>query len=99
MIYIHCHRDASHHRLHITGHAGYAPEGSDIVCAGVSALSMALLAYLQSLQVDTEDFLCRKGELKFRCESDDVIDTAMDVALTGYRILAGMYPEYVEVHN
>ena len=99
MTHIHYHRDESHHRLHITGHAGYAPEGCDIVCAGVSALSMALLAYLQGQQADTKDFLCRKGELKFRCETGGEIDTAMDVALTGYRILAGMYPEYVEIHT
>ncbi len=30
------------------GHAGYAPAGQDIVCAGVSALLWGLLSYLES---------------------------------------------------
>ena len=47
MTHIHYHRDESGHRLHITGHAGYAPRGQDIVCAGISALAYGLLEYLR----------------------------------------------------
>ena len=33
--------------IRITGHAGYAAEGSDIVCAGVSVLLQSLGNYLK----------------------------------------------------
>ena len=32
-------------RLEAAGHAGYAPAGKDIVCAGVSTLMQACLLY------------------------------------------------------
>ena len=31
------------------GHAGYAPRGQDVVCAGVSALLYGFIAYLEEL--------------------------------------------------
>ena len=31
------------------GHAGYAPQGQDVVCAGVSALLYGFIAYLEGL--------------------------------------------------
>ena len=31
------------------GHAGYAPRGQDVVCAGVSALLYGFIAYLEGL--------------------------------------------------
>lgn len=31
------------------GHAGYGPRGSDIVCAGISALLYGFIAYLEAL--------------------------------------------------
>lgn len=36
--------------LTVSGHAGFAPAGEDIVCAGVSALVGALGAYLGELE-------------------------------------------------
>ena len=33
-------------RLEAAGHAGYAPAGQDIVCAGVSTLMQALVSLL-----------------------------------------------------
>lgn len=33
--------------LRLSGHAGFAPEGEDIVCAAVSTLVFALLRYLE----------------------------------------------------
>jgi len=84
------------HRLTITGHAGYAPAGSDIVCAGVSALSYALLGYLRQTGTAAEA-ACRKGEMKFRCGADQQADSAFSMAMAGYQIIARTYPQYVEV--
>lgn len=34
-------------RVTVTGHAGYAPKGQDIVCAAASALVFALIGSLR----------------------------------------------------
>lgn len=39
---INCTYDRENCRMSIFGHAGYAPKGADIVCAGVTALEIAL---------------------------------------------------------
>ena len=36
----------------ISGHAGYAPTGSDIVCAGVTALTQELIRSMEGLTDD-----------------------------------------------
>ncbi len=50
--------------VQISGHAGYAPKGSDIVCAGVTALYQGTASYL----ID-----CMKEPLKI--ESDEKTNT------------------------
>ena len=96
MIRIRYHGDRDHHCLRIRGHAGYAPAGSDIVCAGVSALSLALLAYLR--QTGEGDGTERSGEMTLRCRRTEKTDGAVQTALTGYLQIAGTYPQHVEVH-
>ena len=96
MITIHYSHDGKTHHLHITGHAGYASAGSDIVCAGVSALSLALLGYTRELDAVEEEH-CRPGELKLRCDGYDETDIAFAMVLAGYEIIAKTYPRYVEV--
>lgn len=97
MIHIRYHHDGSHHNLHITGHAGYAPAGSDIVCAGVSAISCALLGYLRQTGTAAEEAACRAGELKLRCAAGAQADSAFQMALAGYQIISRTYPQYAEV--
>ena len=41
-------RKGGRHHLHISGHAGYAAPGEDIVCAGISAIGYALMGYLRN---------------------------------------------------
>lgn len=49
MIHIQITQDESGLELFAAGHAGYAPQGQDIVCAGVSALLYGFVAYLEAL--------------------------------------------------
>ena len=37
------------HKIHVTGHAGMAPYGADIVCAAVSALTQTLIEGLKNI--------------------------------------------------
>ena len=45
MIAVYVEKRGKRCRLYVEGHAEYAPDGADIVCAGVSALVGSLLLY------------------------------------------------------
>lgn len=96
MIRIHYDYNRDHHSLRITGHAGYAPRGQDIVCAAVSGIAFALQEYLNELNA-VEELICRPGELKLRGERCDETDVAFDVALSGWKRIQRTYPLHVEV--
>lgn len=76
----------------VEGHAGYAPQGQDIVCAAVSAL-----VYVQALLLQEagalEDLVTADGfaELKL-CRS-----VRCRVLELGLRWLSETYPRYVQV--
>ena len=90
------------------GHAGWAPKGRDIVCAGVSALCMALVRRLEEMslagmvhmaQCDIAD-----GELTVVAETEDgdkmselrLRDT-FDTVLAGLEALEEDYADYIEI--
>ncbi len=84
------------------GHAGYAPVGEDIVCAGVSALLYAFLTYLRDTactrvdrQVAVEE---GDGYLWVRCRGLTACDaSALAVIETGLRLIARSYPTHVSI--
>ena len=84
--------------LRIEGHAGSAPKGEDLVCAGVSALGFALLLaagdYDADVVTDAEtgvmDVRCRPGPIE--CP---MVETMLDTIAGGLELLAGQYPEFV----
>lgn len=88
--------------LAISGHAGYAEPGSDIVCAGVSVLALTLAAHMTRhaddddlLRLDMDDgmALCMRPD----SPSADEYRVLFAFALEGLELLAGKYPEYVTV--
>ena len=85
------------HRLEISGHAGYAPAGSDIVCAGASALACALVDYLHQYAEGTQVLRRESGEVLLTCPVSGRADTAIELALTGFSRIAEAYPRYAEV--
>lgn len=97
MIRIRYQRTAGEHRLTVTGHAGYAPAGSDIVCAAVSALILTLSAQLRRVGAQTESSVCEPGRFRIRCGASPAADAAFDMALTGCRLIAAHYPRHAEV--
>lgn len=89
--------------LAVTGHAGFAPAGEDIVCAGVSALVGALGHYLGELEeqgwgrldIANEDGgwrICFAPAGKKR-EALAAFDTVWE----GFRLIAKQYPEHLRV--
>lgn len=79
--------------FHVYGHAGYAPEGQDIICAGVSALTFGTIHGMEtyagmSLTVDqkakgdidvTWDELTHEGKVLLQTYMD-----AIGIIKTGY---------------
>ena len=81
-------------RLVVQGHAGYGPAGQDIVCAAVSALVYALAGVLQE-----KGQLARGDIREGYADIAGAGDCAREFALVrcGLEMLAGQYPESVEI--
>lgn len=86
----------------VKGHAEYAAEGADIVCAACSALSGTLATKIANLPVKS-NISFESGNLKLVLERKDIgpylleIMHAFDFAMMGYRLLEEQYPSNVIV--
>lgn len=98
MIQISYRRAGDRHQLTVEGHAGQDRRGRDIVCAGVSALSFALLGYLAECGAEIEEMSGGSGSIAVSCTGDERAAAAFGVAMTGYAQIAERYPQYVEIH-
>lgn len=56
-------------RFTVSGHAGYGPYGSDILCAGVSAIAQTVIGSLQDLAGLDPDYVLADGDI--RCDLPD----------------------------
>ena len=97
--------------LRITGHAGYAPEGQDIVCAAASILvytaAETVLSYAVGgmlLRAESEGLLraepvvdMQPGDITIACapKHERVVRAMWDTALLGMQMVAHEYPQNV----
>ncbi len=85
---------AGERRITVSGHAGYAPAGQDIVCAAVSALTYALAGYLEETgQAARSDI--RRGYADI--EGAEGCGAAFALVRCGMEQLAAAYPSCVEM--
>lgn len=95
--------DPESFRMEIRGHAGAAPAGQDIVCAGISVLSYALINAAMSVPEYNGHTLVNEGEALIRvecCPEDGAEDRCREMFRTiwcGFETIAESYPEYIEV--
>lgn len=90
-------------RLEVFGHAGYAPRGQDIVCAGASML-METLVYVLA---DCDEVECcayneptgPRVSVKLTGSIFPTDLTAMEFAKTGLALLAERYPENIHYED
>ena len=80
----------------IKGHAGYAPSGEDIVCAGVSTLAQTLIASIEALTEDAIQYDIQPGwlELKFGKLSASA-KLLIASFFVGIEMIADNYPDNV----
>lgn len=82
----------------ILGHAGYAPHGQDIVCAGVSTLAQTLVASILGMTTDEIQYDMQPGsvEIKYRNLSE-AAQLLVDSFFVGITLIANTYPENVRI--
>jgi uncharacterized protein YsxB (DUF464 family) len=82
----------------MSGHAGYAPHGQDIVCAGVSALVQTLIQSLEELTQDKIQYSMQPGtvDIEFGNLSEQA-QLLVDSFFIGLRFFTENYPENVKL--
>lgn len=91
----------------VSGHAGYGPKGSDIVCAAVSMLSQSLAAALEQAEKDgflgCFHYLAGDGSVEIQAtissQGRDTVAGMVRMTIAGLRLLEERYPGHVSVHT
>jgi uncharacterized protein YsxB (DUF464 family) len=93
-------------RLEVKGHADSAPKGQDIVCAGASMMTGALIGTLIDAQKrgrtkfgyeDTEEGLTIWAEPYMSCLNE--IKSYYRMCVKGFKLLQEQYSKYVEIRE
>ena len=84
-----------------TGHAGYAQEGSDIVCAAVSVLATTCVNALESVAKEKPLVIAKKGKMILRLPETSGHDAQVILKSLrqGMRDLAQEYSEYLVLNE
>lgn len=82
----------------IRGHAEYAEEGKDIVCAGITALTQTLVESIESLSEDTIKYDISPGmsAIYYR-DLSERSQTLVDSFFIGVIMIASEFPENVRI--
>lgn len=96
------------HLIEAVGHADYAEQGKDIVCAAASILAYTLEMSLKTLPEQHVRVTTQLADgyarylIKVHDQAPETVTSSLDamlgMALTGYSILAGQYEGHVCVH-
>lgn len=92
-----------YNRVSVKGHAGCGPEGHDLVCSAVSALTLTLagnVAYMQA-QEAVHDVITKleEGNAEIQCTPyrryKDSVEQIYRAICVGFELLATKYPENI----
>ncbi len=86
------------HEIKVEGHSGYAPEGQDIVCSGVSVLIQTLIKSIESFTDDRLNYILKPGfaQVDFGnlSEAGSLLVDSFFVGISG---IADAYPDYIKL--
>lgn len=93
----------NYNRLTVTGHAGSAESGHDLVCAAASALAYALAANVANMaeggQVRTPVIRMEEGDAEIACNPrhnlKNTVALVFDSICVGFQLLERQYPQYL----
>lgn len=85
-------------KITVSGHAGYAEAGKDIVCAGVTALTMSLVKSLNDLTEDKIEYEISPGraDIYYR-DLSEAGKLLVDSFFIGICLIAEEYPDNVRI--
>ena len=91
------------HRLSITGHAGAAEPGYDLVCASASIMAYTLAANVANMadngQVREPVMKMNEGDTEISCNPRHNLKASVtlvfDSVCVGFELLAHDYPQYI----
>lgn len=84
--------------IKISGHANYAVFGSDIVCAGVTALAQTLIKSIKDLTDDKIEYEISPGRVDIKYGNlSEKSKTLVDSFFIGICMIAEEFPEYVRI--
>ncbi len=82
----------------VSGHAGFAETGKDIVCAGVTALTQSLIRSMQGLTKDKIEFEISPGRVDIKHRNlSEAGKLLVDSFFIGVCLIADEFPDNVRV--
>lgn len=87
-------------KITISGHAGYAPHGQDIVCAAISTLTQVFVASIGELTTDNIIAVIEPGNAVI--EHGNLTEEGKllsDSFLLGINMISETYPAYVRIER
>lgn len=76
----------------IHGHSGYAENGSDIICAGISSLAQAFAMTADNIVTEESD-----GFMSMAAEMNRDNETRLNMMIAGLKAISDHYPQYFEI--
>jgi uncharacterized protein YsxB (DUF464 family) len=84
--------------ISIKGHAGYAPIGQDIVCAGISTLVQTLIQSIEDLCTDEITYHLQPGSVEIKHGNLSAnAQLLVDSFFIGCYMIADRYTKHVQV--
>lgn len=84
--------------IEISGHAGFADKGNDIVCAGISSVSIGLLNALDELTDQKCDIVCNDNYISIKVlNDDDVVQTILSVGIIQLKCIQESFPQNLKI--
>jgi len=85
--------------LVVKGHSNFAPKGSDIVCAGVSAIIVGGINSLLNEDKNLIDYKCKDGYAYIFVKNidNDNINMILDVITTQLYTIEESYPKFIKI--
>ena len=82
----------------VKGHANYAVSGSDIVCAGITALAQTLIKSIKDLTDDKIEYEISPGRVDIKYGNlSEKSKTLVDSFFIGICMIAEEFPEYARI--
>lgn len=83
--------------IEVDGHAGSDDIGKDVVCAAVSTIVLTLTRAMNQIHATGFEATLQNGHAKIRCRNTKANKAYIHMALSGFVMLSGMYPQYIKL--